>query len=298
MSQQVSSATKRRYPVSRICKAWGIARSSVHFHRTRLRAVLPPASRRGPQGPCSDEVLVERIREVLRASPFVGEGYRKVWARLRHAEVRTSKERVRRLMRQHGLSAAYHPKRRHGSKAHDGRITTDRPDEMWGTDATSTLTGEGTATIFLAVDHCTGECIGLHAALHGSRFEALEPVRQGVRTHLGRYEADVACGLALRHDHGSQYMSHHFQQELRFLGIRSTPAFVAEPECNGVAERFVRTLKEQLLWLQTFDTVEALRLALLDFKRLYNATWLVQKHQHRTPDQVRALLCPPAALAA
>ena len=80
--------------------------------------------------------------------------------------------------------------------------------------------------------------------------------------------------------------------------LRSSPAFVAEPECNGVAERFISTLKEQLLWVETFNTIEDLRLALHAFRRRYNASWLVQKHQHRTPDQVRALLSPPVAYAA
>ena len=119
-----------------------------------------------------------------------------------------------------------------------------------------------------------------------------------MRQHFGTYDQHAAIGLTLRHDHGSQHMSHHFQSELRFLGIRSSPAFVAEPECNGVAERFIRTLKEQLLWVQTFDTVEDLRLALRAFRQRYNASWLVQKHRHRTPDQVRALLSPPVAHAA
>ena len=71
---------------------------------------------------------------------------------------------------------------------HDGRITTDVPDEMWGTDATNTLTREGRATIFLAVDHCTSECIVLHTASVGDRFEALDPLRQGSREHFGGYE--------------------------------------------------------------------------------------------------------------
>ncbi len=51
----------------------------------------------------------------------------------------------------------------------------------------------------------------------------------------------------MRHDHGSQYMSDAFQQELAFRGIASSPAFVRAPEGNGCAERFIRTLKENLL---------------------------------------------------
>ena len=49
--------------------------------------------------------MLAKIRAVIEASPFNGEGYRKVWARLRHQGLRTSRERVRRLMRENGLSA-------------------------------------------------------------------------------------------------------------------------------------------------------------------------------------------------
>ncbi len=299
MTQRTSAVSKKRYTVSEVCRAWGVARSSVYSHRALQRADRPPALRRGPPGPCSDEELVGKVREVLQTSPFHGEGYRKVWARLRHRGTRTSKERVRRLMREHGLRAPFHPRRRRGNKAHDRSIITQRPDEMWGTDATSVLTLlEGTATIFIAVDHCTGECVGIHAAKRGTRHEALEPLRQGVRQSFGLYAKDSATGLSLRHDHGSQYMSNDFQDELRFLGIASSPAFVAEPECNGVAERFIRTLKEQVLWTTTFETVEQLRQELVDFKHRYNHGWLVQKHGHRTPEQARRFLTQPAALAA
>ncbi|SRR6266540_3649377 len=72
-----------------------------------------------------------------------------------------------------------------------------------------------------------------------------------------------------------------------FLGITSSPAFVREPEGNGCAERFIRTLKENLLWLKTFDTVEALRLALHEFQRQYNETWLIGRHGYKAPAQVR-----------
>jgi hypothetical protein len=57
---------------------------------------------------------------------------------------------------------------------------------------------------------------------------------------------------------------------------------------NGVAERFIRTLKENLLWVTTFDTVEELRAALVDFAKHYNETWLVARHGYRSPAQVRA----------
>ena len=155
-------------------------------------------------------------------------------------------------MREHHLQAPRRGGNAHGPKAHDGTITTEEPDTMWGTDMTTTVTtGEGTAHVFVAVDHCTCECVGLHAAKGGNRFEALEPIRQGVREHFGGFEAKVAEGLTIRHDHGSNYLSDDFQRELKFLGMASSPSFVREPEGNGCAERFIRTLKEQLLWVRT-----------------------------------------------
>ena len=191
-------------------------------------------------------------------------------------------------MRAHGLLAPQRAGRPHGPKAHDGTVRTERVDEMWGTDLTSVLTGEGVASIFVAVDHCSTECVGLHAARRATRFEALEPVRQGVRERFGAFAGGIARGLRLRHDHGSQYVAHDFRAEIRFLGIEPSPAFVREPEGNGCAERFIRTLKENLLWVRRFATVEELRQALLEFRRCYNATWIVERHGYRTPAQVRA----------
>jgi transposase InsO family protein len=299
MSQACSPSTQRRYGLARVCRGWEVARSTVYLTQARQATPARPRQRRGPKPRWSDEILREKIRAVLAASPFLGEGHRKVWARLRWQEVRTSKARVLRLMRAAQLLAPTRVGHAHGPAAHDGTITTDQPDQMWGMDATSCVTRqEGTATVFVVVDHCASECIGLHAAKPGTRFEAVEPLRQGVRAIFAPYDAGVAAGLRARHDHGSQYVSDYFQAELRFLGITSSPAFVREPEGNGVAERFIRTLKEQLLWVRTFETVEELRLALLEFKERYNRAWLCERHGHQTPAAVRAKFIAPAEIAA
>ena len=90
------------------------------------------------------------IRRVLEASPFHGEGDRKVWAKRRVEGMRTSQERVRRLMRAHDLQAPHRGGQAHGPTAHDGTITTETPDVMWGTDMTATVTvGEGAACVFV-----------------------------------------------------------------------------------------------------------------------------------------------------
>src|SRR2546425_1637402 len=123
--------------------------------------------------------------------------------------------------------------------------------QVWASDHTATATVEdGQVTVFVAVDHCTTECVGLHAAKKATRFEALEPLRQGVRDYCGGFRAGAAAGIRNRHDHGSQYLSDDYQAEIAFLGMQSSPSFVRQPQCNGCVERFIRTLKEQFLWVR------------------------------------------------
>lgn len=288
MSTQVSSSSQRPFGVLRICRLLGRSRSGLYAHRAREARADRPPERRGPKTAYTDAQLTEHIREVLSASPFTGEGHRKVWARLRYRGIRTSKGRTLRLMREAGLLAPTRARRVLGPHVHDGTIVTAEPDLMWGTDATATWTIEdGLVTIFAAIDHCTAECVGIHAAKRATRWEALEPIRQGVRRNCGAYGEGVAAGLQLRHDHGSQYMSDAFQRELRFLGIEASPCFVRAPEGNGCIERFNRTLKEQLLWVQTFRNAEELRQAVLAWAALYNEHWLVERHGHRTPASAR-----------
>src|SRR3954453_45184 len=296
MSRTVSPSSSRPYGLARVCRVWRAARASVYRHLSSSRP--EPPRRPGPVGPMPDAALLEAIRAVLGASPFHGEGHGKVWARLRVAGVRTSKRRVLRLMRAHDLLAPSRVGAPRGPRNHDGTIIPETVDTMWGTDLTTTWTGEGQVAVFVAVDHCSAECVGVHAARRATRFEALEPFRQGVRQRFGGFGARIASGLGVRHDNGSQYLSDDFQSELAFLGIASSPAFVRAPEGNGCAERFIRTLKENLLWVHSFDTVEELRQALLVFWEAYNTTWLIERHGFRPPAAVRAAQLPPAALAA
>ena len=296
MSQAVSPVTGKSYGLAMVCRVWRLARSGVYRHLAPAPAA--PPQRRGPTGAMTDAALTVAIRDLLAASPFHGAGHRKVWARLRHAGTRTSLRRVLRLMRENDLLAPTRVGSARGPHAHDGTIIPETVDTMWGTDLTATLTGEGQAAVFVAVDHGSAECVGIHAHARATRFQALEPIRQGVRRHFGGFAAAAARGLKLRHDHGSQYMSDHFQTEIAFLGIESSPAFVRAPEGNGCAERFIRTLKENLLWVRTFETIEELRQALLAFREMYNTNWLIERHGFISPAAFRQKQLQAAAKAA
>ena len=143
MSQTVSPSTSRSYGLARVSRAWSVSRAGVY--RFLKRTASPAIARRpGPTGPCPDADLAHHIRREIEASDFHGEGYRKLWARLRVAGVRSSPRRVRRVMENSLL--APHRVGRNQEKTHDGTIVTDMVNEMWGTDMSQTVTlAEGRA---------------------------------------------------------------------------------------------------------------------------------------------------------
>jgi putative transposase len=259
----------------------------------------------------ADTDLVAAIRQVLIDSPFHGgipgdpdrvgrgEGYRKVWARLRHAGRRTSKERLRRLMRENGLQAATRRGRPRGSRNHDGTIILGAIDTMWGTDMTATVTVEhGQVAVFIAVDHCSAACVGIQRAPQRSAPSAK-------RTLSGDSGGPPSAAPATKHSSQSDRASPNASAGSRRTRPQASPSVTTPPrppgpvssgdrikgllafDGNGCAERFIRTLEENLLWVRTFQTVEERRLALIDFRQIYNESWLIERHGHRSPAPFR-----------
>jgi transposase InsO family protein len=291
MSREASPTTGKSYGVQRVCSTCLFPRSTLYAHEKRARIPERPQAKRGPKPTYSDEQLLTLIQTDLNASPFSGEGHRKVWARLKYgAGVAVSRKRVLRIMREHHLLSPHrHPQA--PPNEHKGTITTDAPNVMWGVDGTRVFTvEEGHAWIFTAMEHWNAECVGWHVTKKGDRFAALEPVAQGVLAQFDRVGSDAARGLAVRMDHGTQYLSAHFQNQVKFWGIAPSFAFLEQPQTNGVAERFFRTLKEQVIYGRVFRTIEEVRQAVGAFVERYNQEWRVEKNGFLSPAQIRATL--------
>ena len=239
-----SISTRRAYGVQRVCRVWHRARSSVYDVPLPARAV----------GAAPDDVLVGHIGRMLD----MREGYRTG----RSFGSRESARRVRRLMREHDLRprtawATRTARRRTRDHHHRG----PRCDVGHGH---RPRCGSDAAFVFVAVDHCTTECIGLHAAKRGTRFEAL--IRQGVRERFGE--------IGDRRTWPTTFNRRS----------RSSASELAEFRA-GTRQRRRGTL--QHAWVRSFDTIEELRLALLAFKRTYNEQWMLEKYHYRSPAQVR-----------
>jgi putative transposase len=207
MAKATSPAGGQPYGVQRVCQLWAVPRSS--FYAAQVPApdtTIPssPPARRGPKPVVSDEALLAAIKRDLEASPWTGEGHRKVWARLRVRDgIRVSRKRLLRLMREHALLSP-HRARRRDEDSHERQIITTAPNVMWAIDATQVTTVQhGKVWIFGVAEHWNAEFLGWHVTKRGTRFEATQALAMAVRQQFGHLSAGAARGLALRHDHGS-----------------------------------------------------------------------------------------------
>lgn len=288
MSAVTSAATGRVYGVQRVCAAWAFPRASYYAAVKPEGADPRVPGKRGPKTPLDDLALLALIRADLAASPFRGEGHRKVFGRLRYVAGHcVGRNRILRLMRAHQLLSP-HRSRPVPAKAHDGRITTDAPNVRWATDGAKVwTTDDGWLWLFCVLEHWNAECLGHHVCKHGDRFAAYEPVAQAITHVFGASGADAARGVELRHDHGSQYLTDWFQGQSRFHGFTPSFAFVGEPETNGVVERFNRTLKEQIIHGRTYRNRTELAAAVATFVETYNREWRLEKLRYQSPLEAR-----------
>ena len=290
MSGEISEGSGKIYGLERVCRVLEFPRSTIYAQQAREIATVVPLfpMRRGPKPKMADVDLLAAIRTDLATSPFTGEGHRKIWARLRILRgIRVSKTRVLRLMGENQLLSP-HRQPKGALNLHDGTIITDRPNDMWGTDGIRIETADdGWVWVFSAVDHFDACCVGIHAVKTGNRFAALQPISQGLKAMFGATSADVGRGLTLRMDHGTQYTADDFLNQVKYWGISPSFAFVAEPQTNGVAERFNRTLKEQVFHGRIFKNLADVRDAVAEFKDRYNRHWRLEKMGFMSPLEAR-----------
>lgn len=263
--------------------------SSPAWYDTRPRIKECDKNKGGPKTTLSDTGLLEQIKTLLKDPLFTGEGYIKIHKRLKNKNIRVGKNRVYRVMQKAELLNNKTGSSGSG-RVHDGTIITQHPNKMWATDGKQFYTKqEGKCWFIGVIDHFNDEIKSFHLCKTFDRYAAMEPVRIAVKNEFGTIELGVCKGIdiALRADHGSQFDSKTYQKELEFLGINYSPAFVRSPECNGIIERFHRTLNEQVFFQESFDNLEQAKAVMSKFIKNYNENWLLHRLQLRSPHEYR-----------
>ena len=289
MSAATSPGTGLAYGLRRVCAAWGMARSSFYAMTSGQHAEQPPAKRRGPKPAISDQALLVAIEADLEASPWEGEGYRKVWARLRVCrDIRVARKRVLRLMRENNLLSP-HRCRRRGGNPHDGEIITHAPNLMWGTDGVRVFTvDDGWGWIIhrrraLERRVCRLACLQARrplrrpaADLHGAcRAVWLDRGRRGSGAGLADgSRLPVSVGPLHQPD---QVLGHPAVLRLRRRAPDQRRRRAVQSHAEGTDHP----------WVASTATSRSCRDAVRDVVELYNAQWIVEKNGYLSPAQAR-----------
>lgn len=288
MQLETSGITGHKYTITEILKASGMSRSCFYDKRKKTGN----NKKRGPKTVSSDKQVISAIKNDIENSHFHSEGYKKIHKRIRIKNMVCGKNRVHRLMKANNLLAPIRPKKNGSSRKHDGTIITDLPNKMWGTDGKQFFTRkEGKCWFFSVIDHFNDEIHGFDVVKKGDRFAAFEPVKKAIKKEYGSLEKGIVkdLGLFLRSDHGSQYDSNYFQSEIKYPGLEYSPAFVRSPECNGIIERFHRTLQEQVFDLHIFEDLEEARIIIGKFIKNYNHFWIIHRLGLKSPIEYRKM---------
>jgi len=269
-----------RFGVEPICRTLGVSASAYFQRRTGGRSARA----------AGDELLLGRIEQV-QAANYYAYGYRRTWLALQRAGVRVGRDRVKRLMREHGIQGAKRrgkpwrtttpdPRAGRSPDRVDRDFAAERPDQLWVADFTYLRCWEGVVFFSFVVDVHSRRVVGWQFAQNMRTTLVLDALRMA----LTRRQHGADLQLIHHSDAGSQYTSRSFQQVLDDHRVLGSIGSVGDAYDNALAESFVDTFKTELVRDRVWRTRTQLELAIVEY-----VGWFNNDRLHQALDDV-----PPA----
>ena len=244
---------------------------------------------RGRHCPVSGDVNLRKAVRALCDEPrHRTYGYRFIWALLRRRKgIFVNKKTVWKIMHEEGLTRpkicrrSYRPKRVE-------KMRPAQPNEGWQIDMTSFQLSDMTPLyLVMVMDCCTRQIVGwtLHRRCRTSEW--VSALRMGLESH--ELTTKAACeNLTLRSDNGAQPCSKKFVEYLGQTGVKGQYTGYNAPDDNAFIERVIRTVKEEEIWANVYDTFTEAREAIEDFVNYYNEERIHSALEYKTPNEVAA----------
>ncbi len=269
-----------RFGVEPICRTLGVSASAYYHRCTGQRS----------QRVVEDEKLLELIEQVAEHN-YGAYGYRKTWLALKRAGVEdVGRDRVKRLMRAHGLQGAKRrgkpwrttipdPSASRPPDLVDRDFSASRPDELWVADFTYLRCWEGLVFFSFVIDVYSRRVVGWQF----STSMRTDLVLDALRMALTRRSAGADLELIHHSDAGSQYTSFAFQQILDDHKVLQSIGTVGDAYDNSMAESFVDTFKTELVADRVWRTRSQLELAIVEWVAWFNTDRLHESLGDRPP---------------
>jgi putative transposase len=270
-----------RFGVEPICRTLDVSASAYYQRATGERS-----ARR-----IEDEQLLARI-ERLHAANYHAYGYRRTWKALRREGVEVGRDRVRRLMRAHGIQGAKRrgkpwrttrpdPAARRRPDLVQRAFSADGPNRLWVADLSYLRCWEGLVFFAFVIDAHSRKVVGWQLAAHMRTTLVLDALRMAL------WKRGPGADVALVHhsDRGSQYTSIDYTQTLADHGVLASVGSVGDAYDNALAESFVDSFKTELIADRVWRTRSQLELAVVEYIGWFNDSRLHQALDDRPPSE-------------
>jgi putative transposase len=239
---------------------------------------------RGPYGKVAtrNAELLARIRALKADHPFWG--YRRIWAYLRYVDgLAVNQKRVYSVMKAADLLVKPNLKLRARRKADTKKPKPTRPNQWWGIDMTKVMIdGFGWVYLVVVLDWHTKKVVGHYAGLQARAWHWLVALNRAVNRQFP--DGIEGRSLSLMADNGCQPSALAFMPATAALGIRQAFTSYNNPKGNADTERFLRTLKEELVWLHEWTSPAVFFDALDRWIAGYNESYLHSTLGYRSPE--------------
>lgn len=228
-----------------------------------------------------DDVLAEMIAQIKMDHPFWG--YRRVWASLRYREgIPCNQKRVYRIMKERDLLCTKKITRKIADRSHRSKPKAERPNQIWGTDMTKVfIEGSGWVYITVVLDWFSKKIVGISSGNRSRACDWIEALDRALNMQFP--EGARGKNLKLVSDNGCQPTSEAYMRYCASVEVEQIYTSYCNPKGNAETERFMRTIKEELIWLREWSSSEELTKALKDWAMNYNSEYLHSTLNYRSP---------------
>jgi transposase InsO family protein len=195
--------------------------------------------------------IVERIRQIHAERKMKAYGSPRVHKELEKAGIRVGRNRIAKLMKLHGIKAICARKYKPQSQAVPDekaapnlvaqKFTVKRPNEVWVTDMTYILTGQGWIYLCAFLDLYSRKIVGWASGRNMRSSLIVRALDKAVRNRR------PSAGLIIHSDRGVQYGSEEFRVKLRDYGFRQSMSRIGNCWDNACMESFFHSLKYEYL---------------------------------------------------
>jgi len=274
--------------VSLLCATFRLSRAAFYAEARRQRGDSAPVDNvvslpRRPRYTVA-AVVLERIREVLARDTARAWGVRKVWATMRREGLAYGAGVLLSFL---ALAFLVLARDREPGETPRGHVAVPEPNRRLATDLTTVWTRRDGVVALVPTIDCGDRTAVVEVTKDQHGPAVLASVERKLVAAFGAPD-NVPDAVELRTDHGPQYTGADCEALCARWRLHHTYAPVGRPTGNAVVERFIRTLKEELIWLQDWESADEVRAAVASWLEHYNTRRPHQALGWQSPTERRA----------